>query len=677
MAWHRLNESPDHRPSAIDEPACAESDAAQAARRATRGLDRCDARSIWVRASQFKKGQGQSGCVPVAVEVHADASAAQRDAVARCIRLRGIYDAAPGGDNFWTGAIAPDELAALSRLDAVKGWRTGLGNVPEVRTTPPFDSVAPDGSPPQPVVGIIDHGIAVAHPAFRMPGARETPRLISLWDQSPDRCSAAYNREGHWQAVAGIEYGGEVSNAKLRELIAQSQGCDRQVYEHLQYDPVLRRVSHGTHVLDVAAGWPNPLRPAQANPDAEAVSRSPIVAVQLPYRPVKDASGSTLCVNVLDALHYIVRKAGKNARVVINLSDGAYGGPHDGQSMLERAIDDFLQRHRQVTLVLAAGNAHETRGHARRESLAKDELAEFDWRVLPDDGTDSFLEVWFDQVCPAGSLALTLTPPAGAEPVTVEMGSRKLFIDEAGGVVAAVISMPVNPDGPARSMFLVALAPTRLRHSNGQGAPHGLWRVAVRNICLDTPVQLDAWIERDNPVFDESGPKRQSVFEVRGSDSRYVVGQGTLGSLAGSAQAIVVGARYLRGKVFREANTLRMSSVARYSSRGPGRAGEVQGPDLLAPSDRSPVLHGLRAAANRAGATFSMDGTSVAAPIVTRRVVNLLGSDHPPADRDGLLRAMIGPSPFADPDHTGERGSIEPGHEPVSAVSLARRPADA
>jgi hypothetical protein len=64
----------------------------------------------------------------------------------------------------------------------------------------------------------------------------------------------------------------------------------------------------------------------------------------------------------------------------------------------------------------------------------------------------------------------------------------------------------------------------------------------------------------------------------------------------------------------------------RYSSRGPGRAPGAfrRGPDLLAPGDQSPVRAGLRAAGSRSGTVFTMGGTSAAAPIVTRQIVEWL-----------------------------------------------------
>lgn len=678
MAWHDLGPVKE---------ASKEGAGAYAVYQRAGRLARCDARSIWARVSDFLgfsgvrpgvRGPGQPGpSIPVAVELEPGASAQERQELARYVQCQPVYDTGPTGDLFWTGWVPVPLLPALSQLSGLRGWRIGLENIPAysgagagagalMRIT---DAVG-HGLIAPPVIGIIDHGIGVAHAAFRSGGAPKKTRVLALWDQDPGRRLPDNNPHHHWRAVPGMQYGGELTQATLQKLIDTGDREDL-IYKQLHYEPVQTRVSHGTHVLDLAAGYPNPLAIDPAASAFEAASNAPILAVQLPYRPAKDASGSALCVHVLDALHYIEQRAPAGRSIVINLSDGAYGGAHDGQSMLERAIDDFLRRHPHVTLVLAAGNAYESAGHARAARLTKGRSASFDWRVLPDDYTDSFLEVWFDKTCPKGAVTLTLAPPGGLEAAVVEMGQTRTLLDKDGGVVGAVISLESGPDSPDRSMFLVAIAPTRPADRAGARkpfAPHGLWSVKVDNKGLAT-IDVDAWIERDNPVFNESGPRRQSFFEDRACSPRVVDGQHTLGNLAGSGQAIVVGGRYRRGRIFGGCDPATMSSVARYSSRGPGRAGSVPGPDLVAPSDDSPVLHGLSAAANRSGTRFRLDGTSVAAPLVTRRVANLLGSANPPKNRDEIMSAMIG-VPKPDPDSTGVRGTIEPGNEP----SRGRRP---
>lgn len=492
-----------------------------------------------------------------------------------------------------------------------------------------------------PCIGLIDHGIAFAHAKFRGPGSPAQTRMLAFWDQDP----GAAPRGAPWSNPADLGYGAELSAQDIDAAIARHPNDDAALYRALQYEPARRRLSHGTHVLDLAAGCPNPLKPPREVGGTwdGCASRAPIVAVQMPHHPVKDTSGASHGVHVLDALHYIVARVPAGRPVVINLSDGAYGGPHDGQSMLERAIDDFLQRHPLVHLVLAAGNAYEARLHASApdSGLGVGEACSFDWQVLPDDGADSLLEVWLDDRYAVGEVSLQLTPPGGTAAVRIALGDSWAFEPGPGSLAAAVISRIDAPNRPQRSMFLVAVGPTA-RALRDRAAPHGLWGVTVTNdSSAARRVRVDAWIERGDSALSDRPLKRQSILCADGLVPGAIRGERTLGSLSGSAEAIVAGARYWRGAAFSGPRPVAMTAQARYSSRGPGRAGPAStGPDVLAPGDEAPNAPGLTAAASLSHGVCRLGGTSMAAPIVTRRIVDLLCSDAPPTDREALRRAL-------------------------------------
>lgn len=632
---------------------------------------RCDAHTLWACLSGFDgylrtdDPASEGLMVPVLVEIDPAATKDERLHLRALLRPPGAYQTGLGGDNFWSASMRSQDLGQLIVQPRVLRWRIGLAVAQDTDPRQVDASVPLINKQLPVVVGVIDHGIAMAHAAFRYPHGGPKSRILALWDQDPDRL--LQNDEGHWTPVRGLGYGGEITAPTLEALIGASQD-DQEVYRHLQYEPSQGRVSHGTHVLDLAAGLPNPLTPPHLRGDPAAfwawsgrASNTNIVAVQLPYKPAKDTSGSALCVHVLDALQYIVRRAPVGRKVVVNLSDGAYGGPHDGNSLLERAIDEFLYSNSpRVELVLAAGNAHEGLAHARVTALQKGQKQRLRWRVLPDDPTLSFVEVWADRALAAADLTLVLTPPSGASPVTVPLGSSKVLVRADMEIVGAVISVLDSPNGPGRSMYLVVLTPTRRRTSRRPEAPHGVWGLEIANAAAAAPVDVDAWIERDNPALNDRGPRRQSYFEDDRCVPLNVDGQRTLGSLAGSKRPVVVGGHYGRNTAFSGCDPLRSTDIARYSSRGPGRRGAVKGPDLTAPSDASPVAHGLHGAANHSGAAFRMDGTSVAAPIVSRRVANLLIKDPSLPVKDRLV-----PAPKSDPDYKGERGRITPGEEPL------------
>lgn len=234
---------------------------------------------------------------------------------------------------------------------------------------------------------------------------------------------------------------------------------------------------------------------------------------------------------------------------------------------------------------------------------------------------------------------------------------------EGGTPLCCVTGTSSSPNGPGRGHFLVSVAPTRARTQGRDSAPHGVWTIAVNNNTA-ARIDVDAWIERDNPALGDKGPPRQSRFV---SDPACVVGKGSLNSVGTGSETIVAGGYYVRGRYPKGKRGVKgLSAVSRYSSSGPGRALPATGnPDVSAPADESPVLHGLRAAANRSGTTLRMSGTSVAAPIVTRRIANMLGSLLPPPIghvKRRLLGHAVAPA-GVDAEREGA-GRIQPGEEP-------------
>jgi len=197
-----------------------------------------------------------------------------------------------------------------------------------------------------------------------------------------------------------------------------------------------------------------------------------------------------------------------------------------------------------------------------------------------------------------------------------------------------------------------------------------VWQVTARNNSA-VRLNLDARIERDSPALGDRGPSRQSYF-ADGKAASHAARAKTLNSVATGSQSIVVGGYFAKGKYFQEtANGNRLTEVAPYSSSGPGHPGAgYDAPDVSAPSDESPVMRGLRAAANRSGTSVRLTGTSVAAPIVTRRVANMLAAYTllPPPPTPGHVKQKL-ISDHAHPGATVEgpregAGRIKPGQEP-------------
>jgi hypothetical protein len=247
--------------------------------------------------------------------------------------------------------------------------------------------------------------------------------------------------------------------------------------------------AHGTHVLDVMAGSPNPLahrRYAYGQPK-DAASTAPIIFVQLPRAAVADTSGGSMNCHVMEALAYVASTVRPPHEVVVNLSYGALAGPHDGSTLLEEAIDDFLVHNPRVrTLTLPAGNGYDSRTHARLMATPDARWQEMLLQVLPDDPTDTFVEVWYEPLDPSASgiavIDVEIVSPAGHKSGPVPVGKFVEWYDKGPYPTAALIHVARPTGGAGRKhMALLALAPTRPPDPARGSTLHGVWTVRIRN----------------------------------------------------------------------------------------------------------------------------------------------------------------------------------------------------
>ena len=508
------------------------------------------------------------------------------------------------------------------------------------------DAVAAGGQPRasgRVVIGIIDDGCAFAHEQFR--DARGGTRVRWLWcqDGTPDP-------DGHlWTAPAGFDYGAEAPGERLMgQGEGQCRADEAGLYQRAGMASLaLGLPPHGTRVMDLAAGRVDPLLrqvqeqpadhpadPATVPPDA--AGQADLVFVQMPERAMRDASGAWLTVHVLDAVHYILARSDEAAAVVVNISLGAFAGPHDGSSLLEAALDELIEQHApRLQVVLAAGNSFQVPVHASLE-LPPGETRQLCWHVPVDDPTENFVEVW---AAPAGAtqsaqrrlaLQARLTPPGGAHQSPVVEAGRSVAwsgTDREGAAPArpkcVLNQSAVGAHGGAARLVLVAMAP-------GQS---GFWTLSLAN-AGPVPLAIHAYIERDDSLL--GGRPRQALFvsdtEV---DVAPVSARCTLSSLATGRRTFVVGAHQWRD-----------GAVASFSASGPSRdtsAGGRAGPDLTAPGTAGPRSGLFAAGALSGGAWVSCQGTSMAAPAVARQLANLLATDGGcRLGRDQLIDALVG-----------------------------------
>lgn len=195
------------------------------------------------------------------------------------------------------------------------------------------------------IVGIIDTGIDVSHPAFCSAQVPYVSRILKVWDQglTPVVADGEKGPDAVAQLLSGHTYGVEFDKAAIETAL------DASVYPALPLDFRHKDcIGHGTHVAAIAAGGSQ----VAGGSDASFVGIAPeadIIMVKMLDVPneIRDDAGTVVMpeVRFRDAVIYILREAAAQAPgkpVVINASFGNPAEPGDGLNPRERFLDDVF-----------------------------------------------------------------------------------------------------------------------------------------------------------------------------------------------------------------------------------------------------------------------------------------------------------------------------------------------
>jgi hypothetical protein len=428
------------------------------------------------------------------------------------------------------------------------------------------------------------------------------------------------------QTVIGLVDSG-IGSAWLQAnpMLKQRTAISPTSYMHWDMDTrsprkAMPRVSHGAHVLSWLAGRPPYVGGGFAN---DVASRCPLILVNLPHDAVNDPTGRWLGRYVVDGLDYMIEQAAaiRAKRLVVNISWGPQTGPHDGSSLLERALTQRIDHAKQqhglpVDMVLAAGNSRESRAHAQFD--ANTGCKDLGWVVPPAGKAPSFLELWWPPGTDISQVQVTVTAPGGH---ILQLVGQGVTANPRAHAVGVVVAHPGVHDN-ARPMALLALNPTGAPE---QAAPHGRWRIEVAGVggavgvvhvyvarqsenLGGRPQGPDSWM--DDPTHDQQRFRRHPG-PVR--NGHLVTREGTLSGLTSVQHAqvhVAAGA------------TLYTKQATHYSSEGPAAGGAYLRPDWAFPTDETEHLHGVLGAGSRPGSVLRLTGTSMAAPQLARMLAN-------------------------------------------------------
>lgn len=556
------------------------------------------------------------------------------------------------------------------------------------------------------IMAVIDDGLGFANSVFR--DADNQTRFQYLWWQDPTTT-----------ASAGVSFGKEIGKQGIDDLIADAVGgsTDADIYQAFgtmdfnrdRRSTVALGLTHGTHVLDVAAGY---------SPGEDPGTR-PIIGVQLWQEAVERGTGAELEFYILAAVEYILLRAGqisdsvgRKLPVVINLSYGFNLGPHDGTSQFEKNLSKLIQSYEGegtgASIVISSGNNHLTQTYSEIafNSMVPVQPTELKWQVLPEDRTSTVMEIWlpYSQEVEEKNTNLepeqprhiddrfvfSVTTPSGvtSPPIQCQHGTGVVLNVVEDGEVYQIAEAKYCfvPGNTCRGMVRISLTPTaQLAAENGPWAdtkvsPAGIWTVAVARkaytsdeIAAGTEEKINTWILRDDEVYGYPLEGQQSYFvnecyEVYDSQGREIVedtGGGCpvrrkslINAAATGDDVHVVGAYYEREREQTE-----------YSAGGPkiGAKDEAvnpavtRKPDLLAAAEGSRVHYGVLASGSMSGSIRPMGGTSVAAPMYARKLADELANAISPDAAKNLVKSNLHSAPGIT-DQRGGFGLLEPEH---------------
>lgn len=433
------------------------------------------------------------------------------------------------------------------------------------------------------IVGIIDYGCDFKHNNFR--NIDGTTRILALWDQNGGKNALS---------PQGFPYGREFTQNLINQALQTSDS-----YQHLAYQP--GNGSHGTHVMDIAAGN------GRATGQPGVASGAGLIFVNIAHDDLTEETSFGNSKMLLEAVDYIFKKAedlGKSA--VVNISLGTSGGPHDGSTLAEQGFDELLQKPGRA-IVIAAGNSWEKLSHASGE-ISNTTPRSLAWEIKAGDFTDNELEIWYPG---DRELSVTLITPSGQRLGPVARGNNIPLIvgSNTGGRIIHRRQDPNNRDNCINIFLETSL-------------PSGEWQVELTTQETRS-VSFHAWIERD-----DRSQSTQSTFSEQDDNRSY-----TIGSISCGKSTIAVGS-YLSGVPNFE--------LSPFTSEGPTRDGR-QKPEISAPGQYlNPYWDwGILAAKSSSQGATRMSGTSMAAPHVTGLIALLMQAAGSPLSIDVIRNIVI------------------------------------
>lgn len=465
------------------------------------------------------------------------------------------------------------------------------------------------------LMGVIDFGFPFANSAYINKGG-ET-RVHAIWDQ--DHTPEFADKVG--TVPDGFGYGRQLDKKAIQGFIDASKvggSIDEdRVYREAVCPSMRARITHGSSSIAILAA--NKITPSyDPNLDGNqhiGAENADIVFIQVPYAlPLAPCAGAAeQCI--LDGIFYLLECASKSTQhIVVSIGYGSYIGPHDGSSMFEQAVANLVFHAKnylsiKLDVVFASGNGYNKSIHACSSDDPKQHQV-IDWWVPPYNAVPTFADAWL-ALSAKDIFSCQLTDPSGQTfSISIRPEQPVIVASNQNSVIATLV-LQRHPN----KLNVLITVPS-------SGLP-GRWRIEFITVSKSSTIHVNtAWGGR-NPSFYRRALQGKFLLPRLNSQEQniktamFIDGNGSMISSACNGDVWLVGGYELWGT----------NQRAKYSGAGFAHGGVrsntlFTGVDILAPCEESPSLPGLLCAGTRSANYVRENGTSVAAPLFARGLVN-------------------------------------------------------
>lgn len=479
------------------------------------------------------------------------------------------------------------------------------------------------------VIGIIDDGFDISHPDFF--DEKKQTRFQSIWSMRFSRNAPPEGfTYGHEWTADSINFYAQWFNRGITDI--------RQMQQYFGFS------MHGTPVASIAAG------------NNGVATNATLVGVCV--SPTKE--DFLRSDKIIDGIAYIYGVARKqNKKCIINISLGIMdGAPHDGKSLLEKAIDAFCILHPDLLVCVAAGN----NGNSFKHWGGFPIRADSSYGIFRNAGKSS---MYFSiPKANRGTISIAVHESQLGDVAEPNTGSSAVFYKTGYIRVDSLIQMatPVTftsrlPSGKLASYISLSAAPYNddydelvLTVDLRAGIQEASLYEHVYRYILKGTGTVHAWYPFANmhPLLLTSGDPLINDPSFHSTDNAYTT------NIPSHAFTVLTSGAYNIRTCYvnihnRVVQQYERCQTAYFTSHGPTQDGRVK-PDVLSPGDN------LLAARSRYDLYFGYEniidtntvmfgGTSAASP-VTAGIAALLWEKFPDYTREQIVQQIIASARF-------------------------------